>query len=287
MGAGPGGLATALEAATGGARVTVVDVASVFGGHAVVSEGGLSFAGTPLQRSKGIADSPDLMFGDIVGYGTDANTQWARLFADRGIPEIHDWLVSLGVTFTSLQRLAGNSVPRFHENPKRGFGVVEPLYRACLKTGAVDFVWNVRATRLIVEGGRVVGVEGRHERTGVAATWRAPAVVLATGGFQSNLALVRAHWPKQVAAPARILLGAGVNAQGTGLDLAREAGALTDRLDHQWNYPRGIIDPRYPTTERGLHVVFATRFAGVNAKAERIGRRRSARCWPSRAAASC
>ena len=270
VGAGPGGLATALEAATGGARVTVIDVASVFGGHAVVSEGGLSFAGTPLQRSKGIADSPDLMFGDIVGYGTDANTQWARLFADRGIPEIHDWLVSLGVTFTSLQRLAGNSVPRFHENPKRGFGVVEPLYRACLKTGAVDFVWNIRATRLIVEGGRVVGVEGRHERTGVAASWRAPAVVLATGGFQSNLALVRAHWPKEVAAPARILLGAGVNAQGTGLDLAREAGALTDRLDHQWNYPRGIIDPRYPTTERGLHVVFATRFAGVNAKAERI-----------------
>ncbi|MBK5299501.1 MAG: FAD-binding protein [Vicinamibacteria bacterium] len=50
VGAGPGGLATALEAATGGARVTVIDVASVFGGHAVVSEGGLSFAGTPLQR---------------------------------------------------------------------------------------------------------------------------------------------------------------------------------------------------------------------------------------------
>ena len=131
----------------------MVDVASVFGGHAVVSEGGLSFAGTPLQRSRGIADSPDLMFDDIIRLGGDANPQWARLFAERGIPEIHDWLVSLGVTFTSLQRLNGNAVPRFHENPKRGFGVVEPLYRACLTTGAVDFVWNVRATRLIVEAG--------------------------------------------------------------------------------------------------------------------------------------
>ena len=105
VGAGPGGLATAFEAATGGARVTVVNVASVFGGHAVVSEGGLSFAGTPLQRSKGIVDAPDLMFDDIIRLGTDANPQWARLFADRGIPEIDDWLVSLGVTFTSLQRL--------------------------------------------------------------------------------------------------------------------------------------------------------------------------------------
>lgn len=270
VGAGPGGLATALEAATGGARVTVIDVASVFGGHAVVSEGGLSFAGTPLQRSKGIADSPDLMFDDIVRLGADANQSWARLFADRGLPEIHDWLVSLGVTFTSLQRLAGNSVPRFHENPKRGFGVVEPLYRACLKTGAVDFVWNVRATRLIVEGVRVVGVEGRNERTGASVSLRAPAVVLATGGFQSNLALVKANWPRDAAAPARILVGAGVNAQGTGLELARGAGAVTERLDHQWNYPRGIVDPRYPAAERGLNVIFGTRFPWVNARAERI-----------------
>jgi succinate dehydrogenase/fumarate reductase flavoprotein subunit len=269
VGAGPGGLATALEAAQGGARVTVIDAASVFGGHAVVSEGGLSFAGTPLQRARQIEDSPDLMFGDIVRLGGDAHAGWARLFADRGIPDIHDWLVSLGVTFTSLQRLNGNSVPRFHENPKRGFGVVEPIYRRCLQTG-VEFVWNVRVSRLLVETGRVAGVEGQHERTGAVRQWRAPSVVLATGGFQSNLALVRAHWPPDVAVPARILIGAGVNAHGTGLELARGAGAVTERLDHQWNYPRGIVDPRYPDAGRGLNVVFGTRFAWLNARGERI-----------------
>jgi succinate dehydrogenase/fumarate reductase flavoprotein subunit len=165
IGAGAGGLAAALEAATGGARVTVLDVASVFGGHAVVSEGGLSFAGTPLQKTSGVDDGPDQMFDDIVRHGEDANEPWARLFAERGVPDIHDWLVSLGVTFTSLQRLPGNTVPRFHENPRKGFGVVEPLYRKALETGAVSFEWNVRVTRLIVEDGRVVGVEGRHEVT--------------------------------------------------------------------------------------------------------------------------
>ena len=270
VGAGPGGLATALEAARGGARVVVIDVASVFGGHAVVSEGGLSFAGTPLQKSLGYDDSPAQMLADIERLGGDAQLDWARLFAERGIPEIHDWLASMGVTFTSVQRLNGNAVPRFHENPKRGFGVVEPLYRAALATGAVEFVWNTRATRLLVEGGRVVGVEGRNERTGATTSWRAPSVVLATGGFQSNLALVRAHWPRETPAPARILIGAGVNAQGNGLDLAREAGARLDRLDHQWNYPRGITDPRYAAGERGLNVIFATRFLWLNARAERI-----------------
>lgn len=270
VGAGPGGLATALEAARGGARVVVIDVASVFGGHAVVSEGGLSFAGTPLQRSLGYDDSPAQMVADIERLGGDARLEWARLFAERGIPEIHDWLRSMGVTFTSVQRLNGNTFPRFHENPRRGFGVVEPLYRAALATGAVEFVWNTRATRLIVESGRVVGVEGRNERTGATTSWRAPSVVLATGGFQSNLALVREHWPRHTPAPARILIGAGVNAQGDGLDLARGAGARLERLDHQWNYPRGVTDPRYVSGERGLNVIFATRFLWLNARAQRI-----------------
>ncbi len=51
IGAGIAGLTTALEAARGGATVAVVDIASVFGGHAVVSEGGLALIGTPLQLS--------------------------------------------------------------------------------------------------------------------------------------------------------------------------------------------------------------------------------------------
>ena len=269
VGAGPGGLATALEGARAGARVTVIDVASVFGGHAVVSERGLSFAGTPLQRSLGITDSPDQMFRDIVALGGDAHEPWARLFAERGMAEVHDWLVTMGVRFTSVQQLIGNSAPRFHENPRRGFGVVEPLYRASLDAG-VEFLWHVRVTRLLVEGGRVVGVEGHHERTGVVQQWRSPSTVLATGGFQSNLALVKAHWPQDQTPPLRILIGSGVNAQGTGLDLARGAGASLERLDHQWNYPRGIVDPRYPAGDRGLNIVFATRFPWVNGEGRRV-----------------
>ena len=70
--------------------------------------------------------------------------------------------------------------------------------------------------------------------------------------------------------PARILIGAGVNAQGTGLDLATGAGAALERLDHQWNYPRGVVDPRYPGAERGLNVIFGTRFAWLNGRGERI-----------------
>jgi len=50
IGAGPGGLSTALEAGQRGLRVTVVDVSSVFGGHAVVSEGILSHGAALIWR---------------------------------------------------------------------------------------------------------------------------------------------------------------------------------------------------------------------------------------------
>ncbi len=270
VGAGAGGLATALEAARGGARVTVVDMASVFGGHAVMSEGGLSFAGSPLQKSLGISDTPDLMFREILQFGRDANEQWVRLYADRSLPDVHDWLVSMGLEFTGVLKLAGSSVPRFHVNLKRGFGVVEPLYRECLRSGGIEFVWNTRVTKLQVDGGRVIGVAGMNDRTGAAFSRRSPVVVLATGGFQSNLELVRKHWPRDAALPQRILVGAGVNAVGSGLDLATGAGGVTDRLDHQWNYPRGIVDPRKKGSGRGIHVDYAERFMRINSRGDRV-----------------
>jgi succinate dehydrogenase/fumarate reductase flavoprotein subunit len=40
---------------------------------------------------------------------------------------------------------------------------------------------------------------------------------------------------------------------GTGLDLAREAGANLARLDHQLFYSTGLVDPRDPSGKRGLH----------------------------------
>ena len=60
VGSGISGLAAALELGRGGAEVTVIDMSSVFGGHAVMSQGSLSIAGSPVQQAAGIQDSPEL-----------------------------------------------------------------------------------------------------------------------------------------------------------------------------------------------------------------------------------
>jgi flavocytochrome c len=256
VGAGIAGLTTALESARNGATVAVVDLASVFGGHAVVSEGGLALIGTPLQAKLGARDSPDLAYDDFVRWGKDANNKaWVRTYVDRSRSDIYEWLTALGVKFDNLSLLPGNSVARFHSNPRRGFGIVEPIYRACLATGLVQFHWNTRIAKLLLKESRVAGVEGVNERTGARFHISAKSVVIATGGFQSNLPLVKANWPAELPMPAKILIGSGINAHGSGLDLARAAGGLVERLDHQWNYPRGLPDPRYPGMDRGLNFV--------------------------------
>src|SRR4051794_288020 len=141
VGAGIAGLTTALEAARGGATVAVVDIASVFGGHAIVSEGGLALVGTPLQAKLGAADTPDLAYQDFVRLGEDPNLPWVRMYVDRSRRDIYDWMTSLGVEFTGLRQISGNSAARFHDNPRRGYGLVEPVYRACLRSGKVTFYW--------------------------------------------------------------------------------------------------------------------------------------------------
>lgn len=255
VGAGIGGLTTALEAARNGARVLVVDQSSVFGGHAVASEGGLFLVGTPAQKAQGIADSPDLAYRDFVAWGEDANEYWARLYADRSLSDVHDWMAAMGVKFTFVRYTPGNTVARFHENPQRGFGVVAPIYRECLKTGRVEFQWHARVTSLLRKNGAITGVEALHERTGRTLRLEAPAIVLATGGFQGNVDLVKRHWPAGLAVPEKILIGGGIHATGGGHALAKAVGAAEERMDHMWLYARGVPDPRYPGTQRGLSVI--------------------------------
>lgn len=52
VGASIAGLSAAWEAGSRGARVLVVDMASVFGGHAVKSGGVVSIVNTPLQQAR-------------------------------------------------------------------------------------------------------------------------------------------------------------------------------------------------------------------------------------------
>lgn len=255
VGAGIAGLSSALELGRGGAHVVVVDMGSVFGGHAVMAQGLLNIVGTAYQSAHGVHDSPELAFRDYVKWGEDPDRKWLRFYVEHSNEEVFEWLTKLGVEFDGLAAPPGNTVARAHQVRGRGVGLVAPIYRECLLTPGVSFLWNVRLERLRRDDDRISGVDLTELRTGRVVQIEAKAVVLATGGFQSNLTLVRQSWPKDLPPPPRLLAGAGVNALGSGLEIARENGGLVERLDHQWNYLSGLPDPRFPGTDRGLFAI--------------------------------
>ena len=274
VGAGISGLCAALEAALSGASVTVIDAWSVFGGHAVMSSGMVCFVDTPEQQVSHVQDSPELACRDFLRFGEDASSQWVRSYAKNSRREVYDWLGRLGVTHWELypQVIPGNSLRRQHVAQGRGVGLVSPIYWECLRYPNLSWLWNTKVTGLLVESGRVSGVRTIDQRTGGTNELRATCVLLATGGFESNLELVRANWPRYfpgLSTSTRVLLGSGINALGSGLDIAGKADASLTRLDHQLFYSTGLVDPRDPTGRRGLHAY--NRFSiWVNAQGNRF-----------------
>jgi uncharacterized protein len=252
IGAGIAGLSAAAEAAGTGARVLIIDRSSVFGGHAVVSGGGVTMINTPVQQAARLTDTPAMAAEDFLRWGEDASEDWVRRYAEQSRVQVYDWLTAMGVEFTGLAQLPGSRVARYHRTREGGLGLITPLYRNAVRLGA-QLRFNEDVTELLVEDGRVIGVRTRGVRDGRDRVRDASAVILASGGFQSNLERVRLNWPRGLPIPERILAGSGRNSRGDGLDLARQAGAAMHRLDHQWNYATGLPDPRYPGGERGLN----------------------------------
>jgi len=270
VGGGISGLSAALEGARSGLKVTVVELNTVPGGHAVISSGGLSLIGTPIQVQNKIVDTPEIAEHDFLHWGEDANKEWVRYYVRNSRTEIHDWMTALGTEFVGVSvNGAGNSVARFHSPRQQGIGLVIPIYREILRQGGVTFLFGHRATGLQVEKGRVTGVKMENLREGKTATLAGNAVLISTGGFGANLDLVRASWPKSMPVPERVLAGGGFFANGAGMNLAKEAGGASEWLDHQWNYASGLPDPFDPKGERGF---FSNAFGAiwVNAQGKRF-----------------
>lgn len=96
VGGGNAGLPTAIFAADRGAKVAIVEAAGIVGGTLHLSSGQMSAAGTRLQRQRGIIDSPDLHYADVMRISKNtANPEILRLAVNAAAPAF-DWLMDQG-----------------------------------------------------------------------------------------------------------------------------------------------------------------------------------------------
>ncbi len=251
VGAGIAGLAAALDAGRAGADVLVLDANSVGGGHAVKA-GGFALVGTELQAKRGHTDVPEIAFADLMAWGEDADPEWVRQYVELSDRDIHDWLTDMGVKFNILIGTPESQVPRFHFAGGRAVKAVVPMMQNALRMPNIRFLWNTRATGLLVDEQRVAGVVSENLRSGASTDYHAAAVILATGGFQSEMAMVRENWRGDRPFPDRLLIGSGQFASGDGYRLAEQGGAAFVRMDHQVTFINGLPDPRTPDGSRAL-----------------------------------
>ena len=251
IGAGLSGLSAAVEMGRGGVDVLVVDMNSMAGGHAIMA-GGVAIVDTPVQENAGFTDSPDLAYEDWMEWTEDGDPEWTRYYVENSREMIYDWATELGAEFVRAAPAHANSVPRFHFTEGRAVNLVLPIYRAALELPSVSFQWNTRAERLVVEDGRIAGVVVRDLRTDEVVTLRAPNVVLATGGFESDLDRVLANWTPGLPDPERLLIGAAASATGSGHDMAVAAGAALTKINRHYIYINGMLSPRDPEGIRAL-----------------------------------
>lgn len=193
VGAGAAGLSAALKTAQNGHSVILLEKMGVIGGASAMAGSGTMATGSKWQKEDGYEDSAEKLVEDMMANGHQKNDRaTVELFANT-IGEAFDWLVGEDGAAIPYQR--SGKPTRSYSGEGRGAGVCKNLAER-LETVGGTLLTNTPATELVVENGAVVGVKAEGE--GKAYTIRAKAVVLASGGYGANDALVPDEYKKFV-----------------------------------------------------------------------------------------
>jgi len=268
VGAGMAGTAAAIEAATAGARVLVVDrggrmacTSAMAGGHFYLG------GGTPVQHAAGYDDTPEEMSKYLTAMSPECEPEKIRLYCEGSVEHFH-WLESLGFAFersffpgkavvqpgTEGVMFTGNEkcwpfnemarpAPRGHKPPVQGdvggAAMVVELALKRLEQLGVEVRWEAGATALVTDADRVAGVTWR--RYNESGAIRARAVVIAAGGFVMNPEMVHAFAPRLEALVARGMALGSTYDDGLGIRLGESVGGVADHMDGAF-----FTSPFYP-----------------------------------------
>lgn len=220
VGGGGCGLSAAAAAAVH-CDVMLLEKADRVGGKARVATGQICGVGSSLQRERGINDSAEAFYKDLLAQQTEASAE--RYTLDRTLittVAAHsgatlDWLmteIGAGLTLhTGRFEMAGHRVHRTHYPvrddgviPRTGEPVTDTLYETALDRG-VDIRTGVPCDQLLLDEttGRIIGVASKENPSAVprrqtTRTIRADHVLLACDGFAANPELVAERLPEIV-----------------------------------------------------------------------------------------
>ena len=214
---------------------------------------GINGALTNTQIKLGIPDSADIFERDTAlsankGASADSTPLIHTLTFESG-PAV-EWLISeFKLDLSLISRLGGHSQPRTHRGKERfpGMTITYALMEkyediASREPERAQVIVNAKVTRLLDEGGAVVGVE--YESDGQTYTERGP-VIIATGGFGADFSddsILKQVRPDLLHLPTTN----GDHCTGDGIKLSQALGGATIDLPAVQVHPTGLVHPKEP-----------------------------------------
>jgi succinate dehydrogenase / fumarate reductase, flavoprotein subunit len=246
IGAGGAGLRAAIEALAQGASVGVVCKSLLGKAHTVMAEGGLAAAMCNVDK----ADGWQTHFRDTMRGGKMLNNwrmaQLHALEAPDRVRELEQWGALFDRTADGeiLQRaFGGHTYKRLcHVGDRTGLEMIRTLQDRGVQLG-FDVYMECTITKLLTDGGRVVGAFGYWRDSGNFVLFKAKSIVIATGGIGKSWKITSNSW----------------ECTGDGMALAYEAGAELLDMEFVQFHPTGMV---WPPGVRGILVTEAVRGEG-------------------------
>jgi cleavage and polyadenylation specificity factor subunit 2/mediator of RNA polymerase II transcription subunit 4 len=236
VGGGLAGHVAALTAAEAGADVLLLEKEPRTGGNSAKASSGISAVAE--------GDSAAAFAEDTLRSGGGRSDPRLVRKLTQDSQDAVEWLLRHGADLGGgLVQMGGHSRARTRraKAPAVGFGLMQAMGAAAAAAPRVRVETGAAAAALLLEGGRVVGVHVRRAGDGAGRDERAGAVVLATGGFGANAALLAEHAPAVAGLPTTC----GPWSTGDGLALAAAAGAALVDLDAVQIHPTAFHPKDY------------------------------------------
>lgn len=221
VGAGAGGTIAAVEAVEGGLKTIMLEKNAFAGGAGNFMEG--SFAAESfMQKEKGVKLTKTEAFNRMAAYHHwRVNAPLMKAFVDNSADMVQ-WVWDHGVHWKEVKTAwRNNDVLTWHIYPKAG-ALPSTMVKIFKEKGG-QLLLSTPAEKLIVENGKVVGVEAKNG-SGEKVTVRAKNVILATGGYNFNVPMV-----KEMTGIDMIPVGAP-GRTGDGINMAMQVGAVGDNI---------------------------------------------------------
>jgi len=259
IGAGGAGLRAAIEARAQGKSVAVI-CKSLFGkAHTVMAEGGAAAA----MGNVNAHDNWMVHFRDTMRGGKFLNNpRMAELHAKEApdrVWELEEWGALFDRTKDgkiSQRNFGGHEYPRLaHVGDRTGLELIRTLQQAVVsfqqkdKKEHGDYEARIKVfaehtiTRLLKDDGKIAGAFGYRREDGQFVLFKAPAVVLATGGIGKSYKVTSNSWEYT----------------GDGHALALLAGATLINMECIQFHPTGMV---WPLSVKGLLVTESVRGDG-------------------------